>query len=481
VRKLLPHSASKFAWVAVLCAGILSCFAAAQSTEPVSLVRSVRVVQEEGATAVEILSKGPLTPKLEMLKSPLRLVIDLPNSRLRLQSRRNPAPSENITAVRIAQKQDRATRIVLELAAPYSYTWDETHNRTMIRLNPIRLKPARSKPVEQASAKKDLQPRPPQSAGRPSIEVLSASAPVVIPVTSGVGNVVLAGNRFAAGSSISAASDTAVLQLARGGEVHVCPGTTVSVTPSPNKRDLMLGLSTGALEAHYELSASADSVLTPDFRILFAGPGEFDFAISVDSHGNTCVRSLMGNASSVIVSELMGDRIYQVKPTEQAVFRAGQIDHVDADVPLECGCPPPSSTLRADATTPAPASEAVLPEKAVLGGSTVSSPGEGASSSNGTAGTRLSNGPETAPLPPTQPNDVHVEVDAPFVFSAKNRAANSRPSAVQAARSLPVKDAEQPPVHLDAIIEFTPPPKNPRLGHRLFSSVKGFFSYLFAK
>ena len=456
----LPRSTLKF-----VCAGLVAALSAVgidaqdspaatpsaqssppQPSGPVPVINSVRIVHQAGVPAVEILSTSPVVPSVQTLNSPPRLVIDLPNSRLGSARKRTPIKQEGILTIRAEQFQQEppVTRIVLDLLAPYGSTWDAAGNRLMVRLKP-------PEDVNAARGAKTGSAFQPPSA--PAL--LGTAAPAVVPVTGGPGAVVMAGSRIAPGSSVTAGSETAVLHLPRKGEVRVCPGTTVSVTPSQQTRELMLGMSTGALEAHYTLDTSADSVLTPDFRILFQGPGEFHYAVSADSHGNTCVRTLMGNASAATVFELMGDRVYHVKPSEQVVFRAGQIDKTDADVPLECGCPPPLPVMRTEA--PATLPDTAVPQTARLGNSAGDEKSEG-SAGNGAKPSQatLSNGPETAPLPASPDKNVHIQVDAPFVFSVKDRSAARSQVALQQSAALPVQDPSARQMHLDAIVQ--PPP-----------------------
>lgn len=223
------------------------------------------------------------------------------------------------------------------------------------------------------------------AAQKPIGDVFASDATVKGSITLAAG-----GTQVGSGSEITAGDAAAVLRLRRGGTIRICPGTTVTVSGSTSGEQLMVSLGTGAIETHYSLAATADAILTPDFRILLPGPGTFDFAFSADSHGNACVHALPSNSASVIVSELMGDGTFQVRPDQEVYFHDGRVTN-PSTTGAPCGCPAPPPVLRASTSVPKPLPHSV-----------------------------------TEPPPPINPKDVQVQVDAPFVFRAAD--AVQRPS-----------------------------------------------------
>jgi hypothetical protein len=449
--------------------GLATTNQAAASASSTAQVSSVRIVHAHAVPALEIMASRPIVPAIQSLTKPPRLVVDLPDTQMGPIPKRIDVKQEGIVAIRTEQYRQKppVTRIVVDLIDPLGYSWDAAGNRLMIRL----------KPAEDPNAAPNAGQKNAALSAPVAATLSTATPPAVVPVTGGAGSIVLAGSRIGAGASVTAGSETAILALSRGGEIRVCPGTTVSVTPSKSKRELMLGMSSGALETHYSLDASADSVLTPDFRIRFAGPGDFHYAVSADAHGNTCVRALMGNTASATVSELMGDRTYQVKASEQVVFRSGRIDQIDTDVPLECGCPPPRpAKLLANKPAPSPAPESNLAGKATLGSASApveNVPPEGNAVGHESASAALaSHGSETDPLPPPQPGEVHIQVDAPFVFSASNRTAGPPAALMQQVASLPVEDSSRR-MRMDTVIQ------PPTVKHPLLHRLKRFFASVF--
>jgi len=314
------------------------------------------------------------------------------------------------------------------------------------------------------------------------------------------GSVVLTGGgtRVLAGSTVSAGAGAATLRLARGGEVRVCPGTSVTVGASPSGRELSLGMGTGAVELHYQLAAHADTIQTPDFRMLLVGPGTFHLAVSADARGNACVRSLPANAASVIVTEMMGDGTYQVRPGDQVVFQHGHVAEISLDVPPDCGCPalpgvkraqndalhqgqPAAATrtpddgrwhevsIRPRDEPPQTAPSASLPLPMTTPPALLAP----ASSPATVAATQE----PTAPLPPQRAGALHVQVDAPFVFSA---AAPDPPPITIArvrlddiGRALQISPTVSPPPTVAAQATAAPVKKG------FFARVRGLFAAMF--
>ncbi len=210
------------------------------------------------------------------------------------------------------------------------------------------------------------------------------------------GSVILAGSgtTVLSGSQIAAGTQTATLKLERGGDVLVCPGTSLSVSSSKNGRQLLFSVDSGNLELDYPQGSASDTLLTPDFRLLLPGPGRIHVAMRVNANGDTCVQSLPMNGSALVVSEAMGDESYQVKQDEAVLFKGGHIQGATR-TRQSCGCPAPAPVEVARVVPPiTPVSKPLPP----------------------TSGAALAAAmDESAPVMP----EAHLSVEAPFVFSGE--------------------------------------------------------------
>ncbi len=250
------------------------------------------------------------------------------------------------------------------------------------------------------------------------------------------------------GVAITAGEHSATLRLTRGGQVRVCPGTNLTVNTSPQGQELMFAMSAGSFEANYSIPFLADVVLTPDYRILISGPADVSVSITANKNGDACVRS-RGDNSYVVVSELMGDDFYHLKPDEQVVFHSGHVKDPEENGTTICGCPAPSPLQRAEAApqqpSPAPAqvaaaqpapmtsssvpkmeppSEPDLPSRSAQQQEPVPTPQQRAAVASAIRDEPAvaATASAAAALPQHPAGPVQVQVDAPMVFKGSNTA-----------------------------------------------------------
>ncbi len=270
------------------------------------------------------------------------------------------------------------------------------------------------------------------------------------------------------GSELSAGIAPATLKLARGGQVRICPNSGLNVTASG--QGLMLATGAGSLEIEYQLKQqAADVVITPDFNVALVGPGTFHFALGINKKGDTCVKPLAGNESEITFSELLGTGVYKSGTNQPMVFRGGKLDG-KAELTADCGCPAAAPVMRAETqpnVKPADETSKSAEHVAVVSDET------------------------TSPLPADKPGQVHVQVDTPFVFSARGSGRSYAVAKVQFS-TLPnvyfvqekvdpvVLVEKQPEVSPKAVVETSKQEEKPQKEKKGFMGrVKGFFGSLF--
>jgi hypothetical protein len=151
----------------------------------------------------------------------------------------------------------------------------------------------------------------------------------VLPAGSGIS--------ITSGSQVAAGVEPALLRLERGGDVRLCARTGMVINTLSGTDGLLFSMNTGDVVLRYALRDVADTLLTPDFRLLLAGPGTFHFALGVNGRGDTCVKTLPGNTSRIIVSEVFGNGTYQVKEDEAVLFSGGKLAGRSSEIGA-CGC-----------------------------------------------------------------------------------------------------------------------------------------------
>ncbi len=174
-----------------------------------AIVSRVKVLLNGDSIGIEVLSTRPVRPAITRMPDPPGLSINISNARMSVRRKQIPVQSPIISAVHLDQlaQTPPAVRILIDERKPLSYTWDLAGNRLTIHLK---------EKSEEASAKPD------------SVAALVADPkPVAVPF-SATGTLVFA-DHLPSGSSFSAQFATETLRLSRGGEVRLCPGTTVSM------------------------------------------------------------------------------------------------------------------------------------------------------------------------------------------------------------------------------------------------------------
>jgi hypothetical protein len=178
-----------------------------------------------------------------------------------------------------------------------------------------------------------------------AIVPLDSHVPGSASVVTGALQVVGGRALIASNGSVTSGSDPTEVSLPRRGSLRICSATTVKIAADSNAAagdmpGLLLAMDHGAVEANFTTGQNADTILTPDFRILIGAPGPANVKVRLGQGGDTCVDNPGTYAPYVLVTSVFDGRLYRVQPGQRVMFQHGSLDTVVDQEKEPCGCPP---------------------------------------------------------------------------------------------------------------------------------------------
>ena len=116
MRKQMLGTITTLLAIAVMAAGQTPGAGAARAA-----LEKVSVVRGDTGVLVQMRTKGAITPRVETLSSPARLVVDLPNTVAGTPAKRIPVGEAGVAAVRIGTDASATTRVVVDLERLCNY------------------------------------------------------------------------------------------------------------------------------------------------------------------------------------------------------------------------------------------------------------------------------------------------------------------------------------------------------------------------
>jgi len=103
-----------------------------------TIVRKVNVLAGANGTELEISTDDPVTPSIQVVTGPDRLVIDFPNSTPAGSLRNLSLARGEVTGVRVGlfSSAPPVTRVVVDLKTPQSYQMFPSHKSVIVKLGP---------------------------------------------------------------------------------------------------------------------------------------------------------------------------------------------------------------------------------------------------------------------------------------------------------------------------------------------------------